>query len=65
VVGGPGARGGSAQQQVALPPEQQRWRKKLGEYLGRPVELPVLAPEAPLLDLRALWLQVGRGVGLG
>ena len=57
-VAGLGPRG---QQQVALPPEQQRWRKKLGEYLGRPVELSLLAPEAPPLDLRALWLQVGRG----
>lgn len=37
---------------------QMRWRSKLEAFLGRPVLLPQLGPEAPVLDLNRLFLEV-------
>jgi hypothetical protein len=53
-----------AQLQPVLVPEQQRWRKNLAAFLGRPVDVPLLAPGAPVLDLQKLFLDVSNGVWL-
>ncbi|WIA18977.1 hypothetical protein OEZ85_003644 [Tetradesmus obliquus] len=45
-------------QQLVVPPEQMRWRSKLEAFLGRPLLLPQLGPEAPVLDLNRLFIEV-------
>jgi hypothetical protein len=35
-----------------------RWRSKLEAFLGRPLLLPQLGPEAPVLDLNRLFIEV-------
>jgi len=42
------------QLQPVLPSEQQRWRSILAAFLGRPVDVPLLAPGAPVLDMQQL-----------
>jgi hypothetical protein len=37
---------------------QLRWRSKLEAFLGRPLLLPQLGPDAPVLDLNKLFLEV-------
>lgn len=49
----------AAQLKPVLTDEQQRWRNNLAAYLGRPVDVPLLAPGAPVLDLKDLFIQVG------
>lgn len=49
----------AAQLKPALTDEQQRWRSNLAAYLGRSVDVPLLAPGAPVLDLKDLFIQVG------
>jgi hypothetical protein len=44
--------------QPDLTPEQQRWRTALAGFLGRPVDLLLLAPGAPVLDLQKLFIEV-------
>jgi hypothetical protein len=46
------------QLQPVLPPEQSRWRNLLGDFLGRPVNLPLFAPGLPPLDLKQLFIEV-------
>jgi hypothetical protein len=46
-----------------LSAEQKRWRSNLAAYLGRPVDVPLLAPGAPVLDMQELFTRVRRGVG--
>jgi hypothetical protein len=36
-----------------------RWRSKLEAFLGRPLLLPQLGPDAPVLDLNRLFIEVG------
>jgi hypothetical protein len=64
----PTAAGGaprSSQAVAKLTPEQQRWVDKLSAFLGRPVKVPRLAASLPVLDLRALWLEVSWGKPAG
>lgn len=49
------------QLQPVLSAEQKRWRSNLAAYLGRPVDVPLLAPGAPVLDVQELFTRVGRG----
>jgi hypothetical protein len=46
------------QLEADLTPEQQRWRSALTAFLGRPIDLPLLAPGAPVLDLQKLFIEV-------
>lgn len=45
-------------QQLQVPAEQTRWRSKLSAFLGRAVDVPQLAPAAPVLDLNKLFIEV-------
>jgi hypothetical protein len=49
------------QLQPVLSAEQKRWRSNLAAYLGRPVDVPLLAPGAPVLDMQELFIRVRRG----
>ncbi|KAF6258574.1 hypothetical protein COO60DRAFT_1101024 [Scenedesmus sp. NREL 46B-D3] len=53
-----GGRAQPRQQQLVVPPEQVRWRAKLEGFLGRLLQLPQLGPDAPVLDLNRLFLEV-------
>lgn len=46
------------QLQPVLSSEQLRWRDKLAAFLCRPVDVPLLAPTAPVLDLQELLSKV-------